>query len=403
LVPAIQTSKSDLNSILKEANRSMTGGAERERLRKLLVISEIALTMTLLIGASLLITSFFRLQTVPLGFEPNNVVVVYLDLPATKYSEPVNRAAFYNQLVERLNTTPGVKESAASDGLPFSGTNSTTYAVIGQPIPEVSKRSLTDIASVTPTYFGTMGIPLVNGRNFAESDRLDSSKLVIISKAMAERVFAGQNPIGQRLIVGSQSNDHREIIGVAGDVRPSLEENPREQVYIPMQQRPRASMSVVVRGTVEEKALLPAIRDAVRAIDSNQPITATMTMPQLIERSVSGRRLSMILMSLFAVLAMFMSAIGLSGTISYMVAQRTNEIGIRMALGAQQGHVIRLIVRQALRLTLLGVAIGLVAAFALSRFMSSLLYGVTATDPITFLSMSVLLVGVTLVASIAFQ
>lgn len=385
LIPAIQTSRTDLNSILKDASRSATGGVERMWLRKFLVVSEIALSMILLIGASLLVISFIRLQTVTLGFEPNNLFVIYLDLPGNKYGDPVKQLAFSNELIERLNATAGVKASAAADSLPVSGTNSTVYAVTGQAIPEVPKRPLTDVASVSPTYFGSMNIPLLAGRNFGDNDRLDSAKVIIISKTLAQHVFAGQNPLGQRMIIGSRNNDPREIIGVAGDVRPSVAENPRDHVYLPLQQRPVASLAVVVRTAGDPQSALPTIREALRAVDSNQPITATMTMQQLIERSVSGRRMSMLLMSFFAGLAMFMAAIGLSATISYSVSERTNEIGIRMALGAHKVDILSLIMRQAMLLTIIGIVIGLVGAYALTKLMTSMLFGVTATEPTTFL------------------
>jgi putative ABC transport system permease protein len=385
LVPAIQTSRSDLNSILKEVSRGATGGSERMRLRKLLVVSEIALSLILLIGASLLVISFIRLQSVTLGFEPNNLFVVYLDLPETKYGDPLKKSVFSNQFIERLNATAGVKISAAADSLPVSGTNSTVYAVIGQPIPDVAKRPLTDLASVTPTYFETMNIPLVSGRNFTDKDSLDSPKVIVISKTIAQHVFAGQDAIGQRMIVGSRNNDPREVIGVAGDVRPSLAENPRDQVYLPLQQRPVSSLAVVVRTVGDPQGALPTIREALRSIDSNQPITATMTMQQVIDRSVSGRRMSMLLMSLFAGLAMFMAAIGLSATISYTVSERTNEIGIRMALGAHKHDILKLIMRQAMLLTIIGIVIGLVGAYALTKLLTSMLFGVTATEPTAFL------------------
>jgi putative ABC transport system permease protein len=341
--------------------------------------------MILLIGASLLVISFIRLQTVTLGFEPNNLFVIYLDLPGNKYGDPVKQLAFSNELIERLNATAGVKASAAADSLPVSGTNSTVYAVTGQSIPEVPKRPLTDVASVSPTYFGSMNIPLLAGRNFGDSDRLDSAKVIIISKTLAQHVFAGQNPLGQRMIIGSRNNDPREIIGVAGDVRPSIAENPRDHVYLPLQQRPVASLAVVVRTAGDPQSALPTIREALRAVDSNQPITASMTMQQLIERSVSGRRMSMLLMSIFAGLAMVMAAIGLSATISYTVSERTNEIGIRMALGAHKVDILSLIMRQAMLLTIIGIVIGLVGAYALTKLMSSMLFGVTATEPTAFL------------------
>ncbi|HEY6804795.1 MAG TPA: ABC transporter permease [Pyrinomonadaceae bacterium] len=398
LVPALQTSRTDLNSILKEASRTSTGSAERMRLRKLLVVSEIALSMILLIGASLLVVSFMRLQSVALGFEPKNLFVVYLDLPETKYGDPEKKSTFANQLVERLNATAGIKSSAAADSLPVSGTNSTVYAVIGRPIPEVPRRPLTDLTSVSPTYFDAMNIPVIRGRSFNDNDRLESTKVIIISKSMADRVFNGEDAVGQRMIVGSRNNDPRDVIGVVGDVRPSLAEDPRDQVYLPLRQRPVASIAAVVRTAGDAQGALPAIREALKEIDPNQPITATRTMQELIDRSVSSRRVSMVLMSLFAVLAMFMAAIGLSATISYTVSERTSEIGIRMALGAHRLDILRLIMRQGLLLSIIGIVIGLVGAYALTKLLTSMLFGVSATEPMAFVVVAAVLAFIAMLA-----
>lgn len=397
LIPAIHTSKINLATILKEGSRSSIGSAQRMRLRKVFVVSEIALSVILLIGASLLITSFIRLQDVSLGIDSKNLIALDLSLPPTKYEGP-KQADFYHQLIERLRATPGVKAAAATDGLPVAGTNRTTYAVIGRPIPEVNRRSIADVASVTPTYFETMGIPLLGGRNFTDQDQLDGQKVILISKQMAEKVFPDGSAVGQQMIVGSRNNDPRLIVGIVGDVRPSLEEDPHDHVYIPSRQRPLAAMTVMVRGATQGQEILPSVREAIRSLDNNLPILITMSMDTLIDRSVNGRRLVMVLMSLFAGLAMFMAAIGLSSTISYTVTERTNEIGIRMAMGAQRFDILKLIMRQGVVLTIIGIVIGLVGAYALKTVLASMVFGVSATDPGAFATIAVTLGIIALLA-----
>ncbi len=397
LLPAIHTSRINLATILKEASRSSIGSAQRMRLRKVFVVSEIALSVILLIGASLLITSFIRLQTVSLGIDSKNLTALDLSLPPAKYEGP-KQAEFYHQLIERLRATPGIKDAAATDGLPVAGTNRTTYAVIGRPIPEVNRRSLADVASVTPTYFETMGIPLLGGRNFNDQDQLEGQKVILISKQMADKLFPDGSAVGQQMIVGSRNNDPRQIVGIVADVRPSLEEEPHDHVYIPSRQRPLAAMTVMVRGANAGQEVLPSVREAIRSMDNNLPILITMSMDTLIDRSVNGRRLVMVLMSLFAGLAMFMAAIGLSSTISYTVTERTNEIGIRMAMGAQRFDILKLIMRQGLVLTIIGIVIGLVGAYALKTVLATMVFGVSATDPGAFATIAVILGIIALLA-----
>ncbi|HEY0367611.1 MAG TPA: FtsX-like permease family protein, partial [Pyrinomonadaceae bacterium] len=265
-------------------------------------------------------------------------------------------------------------------------------------IPEVNRRSLADVASVTPTYFETMGIPLLAGRNFNDQDQLESQKVILISKKMADKVFPDQSAIGQQMIVGSRNNDPRQVVGIVGDVRPSLEEDPHDHVYLPSRQRPLAAMTVMVRGMGQGQEILPSVRETIRSLDNNLPILITMSMDTLIDRSVNGRRLVMVLMSLFAGLAMFMAAIGLSSTISYTVTERTNEIGIRMAMGAQRFDILKLIMRQGVVLTAIGIVIGLVGAYALTKVLASMLFGVTATEPGAFATIAVTLGVIALLA-----
>ncbi|HEX2271863.1 MAG TPA: ABC transporter permease [Pyrinomonadaceae bacterium] len=398
LVPAIHTSRVNLAMILKEASRSSIGSAQRMLLRKVFVVVQIAMSVILLIGASLLITSFIRLQQVELGIDSKNLMAFDLSLPSNKYDTPAKQSEFYHQLLERMKTTPGIKSAAATDGLPVAGTLRTVYAVVGQQIPEVNRRPIANVATVTPTYFETMGIPLIGGRTFNDHDQLESAKVVMISKGMAQKLFPDQNAVGQHLIVGARSPQERQIVGVVGDVRPSLEEEPRDHVYLPSRQRPLAAMTVMARSMADGQDVMPSVREALKSLDSTLPILATMSMDNLIDRSLNGRRLVMVLMSLFAGLAMFMAAIGLSSTISYTVAERTNEIGIRMAMGAQRFDILKLIMRQGLFLIVIGIVIGLFGAYALTKLLASMLFGVSATEPSAFIAIAVALGFIALLA-----
>lgn len=398
LVPAIHTSRVNIASVLKESSRSSIGSAQRMRLRKMFVVSEIALSVILLIGASLLITSFLRLQTVSLGIDSKNLTALDLSLPASRYQEPARQTDFYDQLIERLRTTPGIKTAAATDAVPLTGARRTTYAVIGREIPEVNRRPIANIGSVSPTYFETMAIPVIAGRTFNDQDRFESQKVVMISKQMAQKVFPGENPLGQHLMVGSRSQDPRQIVGVVGDVRPELAEEPKEYIYLPSRQRPLASMTIMVRGNGEGQDVMPSVREVIKSMDNSLPIIATMSMDELIDRSMNGRRMVMVLMSLFAGLAMFMAAIGLSSTISYTVTERTNEIGIRMAMGAQRLDILKLIMSQGVFLIVIGIVIGLLGAYALTKLLASMLFGVSATEPGAFASIAVVLAFIAMLA-----
>jgi putative ABC transport system permease protein len=352
----------------------------------------------LLIGASLLITSFIRLQTVSIGIDSKNLIALDLALPANRYEGPAKQTDFYHQLIDRLRSTPGLKAAAATDGLPVAGTNSAVYAVIGREIPEVNRRPIANVATVTPTYFETMAIPVVAGRTFNDQDRFESQKVVMISKRMAEKVFPDQNPLGQQIMVGTRSKDPRQIVGVVGDVRPELAEEPKEHIYLPSRQRPLSSMTVMVRGNGQGQDVLPSVREVIKSMDNNLPIVATMSMDELIDKSMNGRRLVTVLMSLFAGLAMFMAAIGLSSTISYTVSERTNEIGIRMAMGAQRLDILKLIMSQGVFLIVLGIVIGLLGAYALTKVLASMLFGVSATEPGAFASIAIVLGVIALLA-----
>jgi putative ABC transport system permease protein len=403
LAPALQASKPDLNESLKESGRSM-GGLRRSRLRSLLVVTEVALALVLLTGAGLMIKSFWRLQQVSPGFDANNLLTMNISLPRQKYSEAQQANVFFDQLFQRLRTMPGVEQVGGADPLPLSNSNITTgFLIEGGPILAPADRPEVGERAVTPLYFQTMRIPLLKGRQLSEQDRADAPRVIIINEAMARRFWPGEEVIGKRL--GFEDDDGKqswpEIVGIVGDVKHErLDAEAKPEVYFPYQQHPKNFMSVVVRTTSDPAAMIAAVRQQVLAVDRDQPVFDIKTMNERLSKSVAQSRFIMLLLGLFSVLALLLAAVGIYGVMAYTVAQRTHEIGIRMALGAQTRDVLRMVVGQGMTLALIGVGVGLVAAFVLTRLMSSLLYNVTATDPLTFGAVALVLSTVALFASI---
>jgi len=402
LAPALQASKTDLNEVLKDGGRSSTEGRGRNRLRALLVVSEIALSLLLLVGAGLLIKSFVLLRDVSPGFDPANVLTMRISLPGARYAEPKQKANFFHELTERVRTLPGVEAVGATVSLPLGGSNFSvgrSFVPEGRPLVTEESRD-TDYFVATPDYFKAMRIPLKAGRAFTVHDRAETVPVVVINESLARRVFAGADPIGKRLTVWRDEKFAREIIGVVGDVKSSrLDAETSAQIYVPYAQDAGwGGLSLAVRTTGEPETLTAAVRGAVLSIDKNQPVYDIKTMDDVLSASVANNRLVVLLFGLFALLALLLATVGIYGVMSYSVAQRTHEIGIRMALGAQPSDVLRLILRQGLALTLAGVGLGLAGSFALSRLLASQLFGVSATDPVTFGALSLLLTAVALVA-----
>jgi putative ABC transport system permease protein len=397
MAPALQASRTDLNSTLKDGARG-TIGAGGHRLRSALVIGEVALSLLLLAGAGLMIKSFWRLQQVDPGFNPQNLLSVEVTLPAARYPESQQRTAFFQQVLERVSTLPGVSAAAVVNSPPLSGRrNIDIFPIEGHPEPKgISDAPLADFRLISPDYFRMMGIPMLQGRGFTEGDAQNTAKVTIVSQAFAIKFGAGENMLGKRLRVG---NDWHTVIGVVSDIRQSgLDEAAAPHVYVSYNQAGPTRAGLLVRTTTDPLSLVAAVRGQIQAVDRDQPIYNVNTMSAMIAAAVAPRRLNLVLLGSFAALALALAAVGIYGVMANLVTQRTGEIGLRMALGAQQVDVLRLVIGRGLRLTLVGMAVGLGASFALMRLMASLLFGVSANDPFTFAAITVLLLLVALLA-----
>jgi predicted permease len=403
LIPAIQGSRVDLKETLKE-DGSGSGGGNRNRLGGVLVVSEVALSLLLLVGAGLMLRSFIRLMSVDPGFDPQNVVTMAISLPGSKY-QGLQRGAFFQQLLERAAALPGVRSVGAVYPLLGLGGASTGVGIEGRPPISQGSPRTAEPRFVSPDYFKAMKIQLLKGRVFTEADSINTKPVIIINEAMARQYWPNEDPIGKRV---SSTDDNfwrspphwREIVGVVKDARyTALDTEARGQLYIPFAQYfPLVERMLVVRTDDDPLSFVAAVRSEVQAIDKNQPISHIRTMEDMVAGSVEQRRFSMLLLVVFAGLALLMATVGIYGVMSYSVEQRTHEIGLRMALGANTGDVLKLVMKRGMALALIGVALGLVAAFALTRLLESLLFGVSATDAATFALMSLLLVAVALLA-----
>jgi putative ABC transport system permease protein len=404
LIPAWQASRPDPGNALKEGGpRSSEGG--RNRVRAGLIVAEVALSLMLLVGAGLLIRTFAGLLNTSPGFDTKGVLALDLPLSRTKYPKPEQQAAAFQQLVQAAKSVPGVTQASVVTNVPLSDNDvELSFQIEGRTPYPAGEEPSADYTVSGPDYFRTLNIPLLRGRPFTEQDTLTSPRVMIISDAFARQFFAGEDPIGKRIVVESVEGDQppAEIIGVAGDIRRNgfdIEAEP--EFYLSHLQNPERRLNLVMRSdTLDASQFAPAARAAVRAFDPNQLIWRTQTIDELVDKSLASRRFNMMLLGVFAAVALLLAAVGLYGVMSYSVSWRTQEIGIRMALGAQRSDVLKLIVGQGMLMTMIGVVIGLGAAFALSRLLASLLYGVSPTDALTFIAVSTLLIVVSLIACI---
>lgn len=397
LAPAIRTMKENLVDALKDGIRGGSEATVKNRTRSLLVVFESAIAVMLLIAAGLLIRSLVALQNVDPGFDPNNVLTLRVDLPRQKYNTPEKASNFFEQLETRVAGLPGVEAVGLITDLPLSGeARDMPYRVEGR--PATSDIAFVDFRRVNKNYFSAMRIPLRRGRNFTEQEVRQSDKAIVVSQAFVDSVFPNEEALGKRLIIWSGiRNEPYEIIGIVGDTRyQSLQGEPSATMYVPT--RELLFVNLVIRTQGEPLSLVGGVRKEVNALDPDQPIAAIRPMTEWVAMSAAGARYRTTLLGLFALLAMILAATGIYGVMSYSVAQRTQEIGVRMALGARPLDVLKLVVRQGMMLVLIGVIVGLAGALALTRVMSSLLFGVTERDPITFVAVAALLIVVAFIS-----
>ncbi len=400
LLPALRTSTINLNPALHAASRSSTSGKSTQRLRNLFVAAEIAISLVLLVGAGLTIRSFFHLLHTDLGFRSDHTVTARISIPDDKYSKNEQVIAFYDQLLERIRRTPGVESAAMVSFLPLTGHNfDNSFDVVGRPPHPPDNRDYALVRFIDPQYFSVLGIPLLSGRGIGEHDRLGSSRAIVLSESMAKRYWANASPIAEHLLVYmGEDQSPWEVVGTVGDVRTSIAEKPQPTMYFPYAQIPYRFMVLTVRTHGDPQYMIETIRNTVLTLDSDQPIYQTRTLTDLIDTTLVPWRFSMMLLCIFAAMALLLAAAGIYGVMAYLVAQRTHEVGIRMALGAQPHDVLRLVVGDGAKLALIGVITGLLTSLALTRLMANLLFDVSTTDPLTLSVVALALTFVVLAA-----
>jgi putative ABC transport system permease protein len=406
LAPALQASRADLQDALKEGGRNAVGSAVRNRVRAVLVVVEVALSLVLLVGAGLLGKSFLLLSEVRPGFEPEHVLSTGLSLAKAKYPQPEQQQAGFAEILRRAAAVPGVEAAAVIYPLPLSGdSTANTFLIAGRPPLRPEDKPISNHRTISPDYFRALNIPLSRGRLFDERDNQHATPVIIINETLARLHFAGTEALGQHIIIEGELGDNgrqipREIVGIVGDVRhEGLDTESGAEYYVPYTQAPEAFMTLVVRSASDNPGSLAAsLRAAIKQIDKDQYVAAMEPMTKLVGASIARRRFNALLTGLFAVVALLLASIGIFGVLNYTVAQRTQEIGLRVALGAQTRDVLRLVLGQGARLVLFGLALGLAASFALTRVLAGMLFGVTPTDPLTFVAVSLLLASVALLA-----
>jgi putative ABC transport system permease protein len=404
LAPALQISRGRLGEVLKESARSVTGGRARQRLRGLLVVTQTTLAMMLLVAAGLMVRSFISLVRLDPGFAPEGLLTAQVSLPKARYPQPARQAAFYRELVERAARLPGVRFASISDSIPPERVSTLEiFEVEGKPVPPGANRPMGQELVVGPDYFRALGIPLLQGRALDAQDTQKSLPAVVINRTMAQRFFPGGEALGKRMQAGGFGPEETwfTVVGVAGDVQYSgLSAAPEPTFYLPYEQNLWAGgeMNLVLRASTDPEGLVEALRGEVRALDPSLPLSNIQTGKQLLFAAAARSRFQTLLIALFAFVALVLSGVGIYGVISYAAAQRTHEIGVRLALGARPRDVIAMVVGQGMRLAIAGVGLGLVGAFSLTWLMQGLLFHVGASDPLTYVSIAVLLSLVALLA-----
>jgi putative ABC transport system permease protein len=399
LVPALQASKPDPGNTLKQDGRGLTHG--RSRMRGALIVSEVALSLMLLVGAGLLVNSFWRLLRTDAGFNPQSVLALDIPLSGATYKTGEQRSAAFQQLIDRFKGVQGVRDVSVVSNIPWTDRDiELSFQVEGRAPYKPGEEAVADYNVVGADYFRTMDISVLRGRVFTAADNATSPKVLVVSNAFVNRYFPDEDPIGRRIVFDGNDKTAREIVGVVGDVhRQGLDRNVQPEMFVSFVQSPERRLNVVVRTEARDASeLIPTLRAQVKAFDPNQIIWRTQTLEQLLGNSVAPRKFNMMLLAIFAGVALTLAAVGLYGVMSYSVSWRIHEIGIRMALGAKRADVLRLVVRQGMTMTLVGLALGLFGAFGLSRVLRGLLFGVSPTDPLTFGGVSLVLLAVALFA-----
>jgi putative ABC transport system permease protein len=409
LVPALHASRTDLNRTLKEGGRDSKASSGGRRIRSTLVVAEIAIALVLLVGAGLMLRSFFRLQEIDTGFNSESVLTFNLQLPFASYQDWRKVPEFYTQLLDRIEALPGVKSADATGFLPLQSGWRMNFNVVGRQPSAADEELRVQYHQVSPGYFQTLGIPLISGREFQREEDATRPGVAIISQALARSLFPDEDPIGKRVSnisrgIGPLARylpqvNEAEIIGIVGDVKNNGIKSATEMaIYFPQSQFAYRSMNVVVRTQSNPMSIVGAVRNAVWSLDSNMPISNMKTMEQTLSDSIAPQRFTLTLLGLFAALSLALAGVGIYGVMSYTTAQRTREVGVRMALGASRSDITSLVMKQVVTLAATGVAIGLAGAFGLTRLMATLIFGVSATDPLAFTAVSMLLAGVALLA-----
>ena len=406
LVPARQASKSDLQSTLEQGGRSGGPNSSRQRFRQTLLVLQVSMAVMLVVGAGLLVKSLWRLQQVDPGFKPEQLLSLSLSLPQSKYAEPSQINNFYNQLIDNIENLPGVEAAAIAYDQPLQSNWVDAFTIEGQPQDQTAASSSANFIPVSWDYFRTVGAEIVKGRTFTPVDDQDHPGVVVVNETFARHYFPHEQALGQKLQLSAPARIWRnqrltsfEIVGVARDVKSAgLKAASEPAYYVPALQAPLQDMTFLVRTHGDPTSLVPALRNAVWAIDPNQPISNVDTLEKIVADNIAQPRLNMLLMGLLGALALVLATVGIYALLSYAVTQRTQEIGIRLALGAQVADVLKLILKQGMILVVIGEAIGLAGAFALTRLLSGLLFGVTPTDATTFATVSGVLIAVALLA-----
>jgi len=397
--PALQFSRLDLDTRLRDEGRGASAGQARTQMKNLLVVVQVALSLLLLIGAGLLLRSFGRLLGTDPGFDPHNVLTMNVSLSTVKYAKPEQQSAFFDEILRRVSGLPGVRNAAVSAALPLSWMRITPVLPEGQPNVPLAQRPFVDIEAISPQWFQTMRVRLHGGREFTAADDAKAPKVVIVNETFARRFWPNQNPLGKHIIVG-RGPAQSQVIAMAADVKnKGLAQDTQAQLYLPFAQLPWADMNLLVRTTVPPLSMTSAVRTQISAVDPEQPVAGIQTVDDLVNSSRAQPRFTMLLLSIFAATALVLSVIGIYGVLSYWVAQRRYELGIRLALGAQRADILRIVVRKGFTLAIAGIGIGLIAALLLTRLMSTLVYKVGTLDLPTFVAAPLVFLCIALAAS----